>query len=186
MKYLRRSFYLGFLLLMLLATSCTLGTATPTSAVSCVQLGCPYPAVCDKNSGVCTINQAQGPGASAPQAPGAGQISNNPGGSISIAPSCNPPVPSISNISSFCANQTSKLGGATWDQNPPDGDPSVAKDAVFSNNSEYLDPGCSWSQDKVACAGPQDEKVEFEFCTSCGAPNSVTLSTLGPYACRNG
>ena len=49
----------------------TTPTAAPTASSGCNQLGCPYPAVCDKTSGVCTINQAQGP-AAAPQAPGAG------------------------------------------------------------------------------------------------------------------
>ena len=146
MKYLRKSFYLGFLLLMLLATSCTMGTATPPASVGCNQTGCVYPAVCDKNSGQCTIYvtpQGQGPGAVAPQLPGAGQISNNQNPGSLLPQACNPPVPSISNINSFCANPVAKLGGATWDQNPPDGDPSVAKDAAFINNFS-ANPDCSW------------------------------------------
>jgi hypothetical protein len=66
MKYLRNGLYLGILLLTLLA-ACGPATATPTSTVSCVQLGCPYPAVCDKNSGQCTISVTpQGQGAAAP------------------------------------------------------------------------------------------------------------------------
>ena len=106
----------------------------PTASSGCNQLGCPYPAVCDKTSGVCTINQAQGPGAAAPQAPGTGIIANNPDPGSLLAPACIPPVPSVSNINSFCANQIAKLGGATWGRNPPVGDPSVASDLALINN----------------------------------------------------
>ena len=91
MKYLRRSFYFGFLLLMFFATSCTLGTATPTSAVSCVQTGCAYPAVCDKNSGQCTIYQTPAAGKPAlANPPGVGAIAaNNP--NTNLLPACPAP-----------------------------------------------------------------------------------------------
>ena len=52
-----------------LAPTSTTPTAAPTASSGCNQLGCPYPAVCDKTSGVCTINQAQGPGAAHPRHP---------------------------------------------------------------------------------------------------------------------
>ena len=164
-------------------------TAAPPRG--CEITGCPYPAVCDKTSGVCTINQSQGPGAAAPQAPGAGIIANNPG-SNSLLPACSPPEPSISNINSFCANQVAKLGGATWQQNPSDSDPSVVKDAAFINNySGY--PDCNWNGTKVACSGPQDTKMTYDFCTSCGAQNySLTApqggydAAFGPNICSNG
>ena len=164
------------------------GVSTPTASSGCNQLGCPYPAVCDKTSGVCTINQAQGP-AAVSQAPGAGIIANNPGnvGIPILGPACIPPVPSISNINSFCANPAAGLGGATWDQNPPDGDPSVAKDAAFINNfSGYQ--ACNWNQSKTVCSGPQDTKVSYELCTTCGASNSVTQydTTLAPTCAPKG
>ena len=170
------------------APTSTTPTAMPTASSGCNQLGCPYPAICDKTSGVCTINQQQGPGAAAPQAPGAGIIANNPNPGSLLPPACSPPVPSISNINSFCANQVAKLGGATWEQDPPDGDPSVAKDAAFINNfSGY--PDCNWNQSKVTCSGPQDTKMTYLFCTSCGAPNYVSQdydAAYGPNMCSNG
>ncbi len=104
-------------------------------------------------------------------------------------PACNPPVPSISNINSFCANPTAGLGGATWTQNPPDGDPSVAQDAAFIDNYSQ-NPDCNWNQSKVACSGPQDAMVTYQFCTSCGSPSWVDAqkydATFGPNVCKNG
>ena len=172
-----------------LAPTSTTPTAMPTASSGCNQLGCPYPAVCDKISGVCTINQQQGPGAAAPQAPGAGIIANNPGAN-SLVPACSPPVPSVSNINSFCANQVAKLGGATWDQNPPVADPSVALHLALINNfSDNSD--CFNNQTGETCSGPQDAKVTYQFCTSCGAPNYVALysdydATYGPNVCSKG
>jgi hypothetical protein len=164
------------------------GVPTPTASSGCNQLGCPYPAVCDKTSGVCTINQAQGPSAVVPPPPGAGQIVNNPNPGSLLPPACSPPAPSVSNINSFCANPTAGLGGATWDQNPPDGDPSVAKDAAFINNfSGY--PDCNWNQSRTVCSGPQDTKLSYELCTSCGASDSVLDqidATFGPNVCSKG
>ena len=190
MEYKRSGFLFSILLLVILS-ACQMGTATP---VSCVQTGCAYPAVCDKNSGQCTISVTpQGQGAAAPQLPGAGQISNNPNPSALLPPDCHPPVPSISNVNSFCANLSSKLGGVTFDQSPSDSDPSVAKDAALINN-DSANPDCTWNQNKVACSGPQDAKVTYEFCTSCGAPNVENtnqpqggyVATYGPYVCPNG
>src|SRR5271157_4449837 len=146
------------------APTSTTPTAMPTASSGCNQLGCPYPAVCDKTSGVCTINQQQGPGAAAPQAPGAGIISNNPNPGSLLPPACSPQEPSVSNINSFCANPSAKLAGATWQQKPSVGDPSVVKDAAFINNySGY--PDCNCNGTKVACSGPQDSKMTYEFCT---------------------
>jgi hypothetical protein len=170
-----------------LAPTSTTPTTAPPHQGSCNQTGCPYPAICDQTSGVCTINQQQGPGAAAPQQPGAGIIANNPNPGSLLPPACSPPVPSISNINSFCANHTSKLGGATWDQNPPDGDPSVVRDATFINNFSQ-NPDCLATQSKMVCSGPQDEKVTFEFCTTCGAPNYQQVKTpaIGAFVCANG
>lgn len=173
-----------------LAPTSTTPTAAPTASSGCNQLGCPYPAVCDKTSGVCTINQAQGPGAAAPQAPGTGIIANNPNPGSLLAPACSPPVPSVSNINSFCANQIAKLGGATWGRNPPVGDPSVASDLALINNFND-NTNCSFNQTKETCSGPQDAKVTYQVCTSCGAPNYVALysdydATYGPNVCSKG
>src|SRR5271157_1161103 len=101
------------------APTSTTPTAAPTASSGCNQLGCPYPAICDKTSGVCTINQAQGPGAAVPKAPGAGIIANNPGAN-SLVPACPPPTLTISKITSFCANPSANQGGATvvWSDNP--------------------------------------------------------------------
>ncbi len=113
----------------------------------------------------------------------------NPHPIINAAPACTPPVPSISNINSFCANQAAGLGGATWTQFPSDEDPSVAMDAAFINNYS-ANPDCNWNQSKVACSGPQDAKVTYQLCTSCGASNSVEPqaynATFGPNVCTNG
>src|ERR1700690_3585905 len=154
MKYLRNVFYLGILLLTLLA-ACGPVTATPA----------PTPVVV-------------GPGSSstlAAQAPLAFP----------------PPVPSISNINSFCANQAAGLGGATWVQSPSVNDPSIALEAAsintFSKNPECTDD----NNNKVTCSGPQNAKVTYQFCTTCGAPNSVVEpqadeATYGPYVCASG
>ena len=193
MKHIRIGFYLGILFLTLLS-ACQMGAATPTpvvpAPVTCNQTGCPYPAVCDKNTGVCTIYQtpqapltkANNPG------PAAGAIvANNPGSLLPQA--CKPPAPSISNINSFCANLPAGVGGATWQQTPPDGDPSLAMDAAFIDNFTK-NPDCTWDQSKVACSGAQSAKVSYELCTSCGAPNwvdpSAYASTFGPYVCMTG
>ena len=88
-------------------------STTPTASSGCNQLGCPYPGVCDKTSGVCTINQQQGSGAAAPQQPAAG-IANNPNPGSNIPPVCGVPAPTIGQVTSFCANQVVGLGGVTF------------------------------------------------------------------------
>jgi hypothetical protein len=88
-KYIVFSFGIVLLILM---SACGPATATPTSQppspVSCVQTGCAYPAVCDKNSGQCVIYQTP----QAPQAPAA--IVNNHGlpSGIIVANNPNPIV----------------------------------------------------------------------------------------------
>jgi hypothetical protein len=158
MKYLRNGFYLSILLLMLLAAGCQMATSTPV---------------------------VKGPIGLVPTAIPTTLVLGPIG--LAPTPACSPSVPSISDVNSFCANQNAKLGGATWDQNPPDGDPSVVKDATFINNfSQNAD--CLLTQTKMACSGPQDEKVTFEFCTTCGAPNYEQVATpaVGAFVCANG
>ncbi|HUI87878.1 MAG TPA: hypothetical protein VLX61_04055 [Anaerolineales bacterium] len=108
---------------------------------------------------------------------------------LGAKPPCSPPVPSIGNINSFCANPAAGLGGATWTQNPPDEDPSVAQAAAFIDNYSK-NPDCSNNQSKVVCSGPQDAKITYQFCTSCGSPGFVDAQkydvTFGPNVCKNG
>jgi|GEM_PF-3297443 len=161
------------------APTSTTPTAMPTASSGCNQLGCPYPAVCDKTSGVCTINQQQGPGAAAPQAPGAGIISNNPNPGSLLPPACSPQEPSVSNINSFCANQVAKLGGATFIYSPSAG---VINYAVGNNTN------CSYSNSnsKATCSGPQNGNVQEIYCTSCGGGDAPGAAVFANFSCSKG
>ncbi len=154
---------------------------TKPAPSGCVQFGCAYPAVCDQATGQCVINNSgQGPATLAPVPLGAGQIANNPSGPIQLAPTattlppqnavCIPPVPSISNVNSFCANQAKGLGGATFHYAPT----LDALDYPTGNsvNCDLGNPG------KGACAGPQSTQFQEFICTQCGlgSPNQGAVT----------
>ena len=155
----------------------------PTASSGCNQLGCPYPAVCDKTSGVCTINQSQGPSAAVHQAPGAGIISNNPNPGSLLPPACSPPVPSVGSISSFCANQVAKLGGATFEDHTNltvDGTNSwLVGDFIGSAFTCTLSDATS----EGICSGPQNGTIQAMICSSCGGDLAASNA---PHACAKG
>ncbi len=240
MKYKRVMLALGALLLIL-SSACQMGTATPTSQppVTCNQTGCAYPAVCDKNSGQCVINNSSqapnanvnnpGPAAAAinpnnssnlpsfgcnqtgcpypavcdqksgqctiyqpPQAPGttnknpgpaAGAIAaNNPNSSSIIPPVCSPPEPSISQVTSFCANQAAGIGGTSFTldtvKNLPPGYGYFTEVSPKSTN-------CSNTSDlsKFVCSGPKDTKFNLLVCTGCG---TYSADAFNDFACAQG
>jgi hypothetical protein len=165
MRYVRNGFYLGMLLLTLL-TAC--GGATPAITPT------PTPTAL-RNSRLPSFSNAGATGVIPPK-----------------ALACSPPVPSISNINSFCANPGADLGGATWVQHPSESDPSVAEDAAFINNFSE-NPDCTWAKTKVACSGPENAKLNYDVCTFCGAPMSPDSvkpkayeATYGPNVCSDG
>ena len=167
--------------------------ATIPAQVNCNQTGCPYPAVCDKTSGVCTINQSQGPGAAAPQAPGAGIIANSVsnGGIPPHETACVPPIPTISKVNSFCDNQAAHLGGVTWDEQPAPGDPSYVLSGVTSASYPGANGLCGAynnqnDPNQAFCSGPQGATLNLDFCTSCGAPPNLRASTVEAWAANNG
>ena len=161
----------------------TTPTAAPTASSGCNQLGCPYPAVCDKTSGVCTINQAQGP-AAAPQAPGAEIIANNPGAN-SLVPACPPPPLTISKITSFCANPSANQGGATivWSDNPvtPQAFSSyyLIEDGYQTGGNGKED---NWNSNQTVFSGPQGTNVVMTYCSVCSTvPSLVTWNGYQQY-----
>jgi hypothetical protein len=163
-----------------LAPTSTTPTAAPTASSGCNQLGCPYPAVCDKTSGVCTINQQQGPGAAAPQAPGAGIIANNPNPGSIIPPVCDVPAPTISQVTSFCANQVAGLGGVTFDpytQLLPNSNDGSFYASIPSNVN------CTQDQktNHVACSGPPGTSFQVTVCNTCGViqPQGSVICAFG-------
>ena len=156
MKYLRISFYVGFLLLVLFATGCTLALPKPS-----ILAGPPNSSV---PNGVVTL---------APPA-GSGVIK------------CSPPVPSIDHISSFCANQAAGLGGATWIENPSDSAVAkdrVSDNSSFSDNANCSwsqnQTTCSGPQDTKVYE-------EFcTTCGAPNYQNAGTPS-YGAFVCANG
>ncbi|MGA7192846.1 MAG: hypothetical protein WBW94_04380 [Anaerolineales bacterium] len=157
-----------------LAPTSTTPTAAPTASNGCNQLGCPYPAVCDKTSGVCTINQAQGPGGAAPQAPGDGIIANNPG-SNSLLPVCPPPSSSISKITSFCANPAAGQGGASivW-SGIPITPQAFSSYYVYEDDSQVFADKATCDINDDICSGPQDTKITIIMCSICSSLNTNT------------
>jgi len=141
MRHLRNGFYIGILLLMLLASACQMGTTTPV---------------------------VQGPSGLEPTAVSTTLVQ----GPIGVAPACSPPVPSLSNINSFCANQNTAQGGLTYV-------------GPASYNWAYTDNDyCDFTTlPKVTCAGPQNQKFQMEICQSCGLPQP---QALGAFVCSAG
>ena len=158
MKHLRNGFYFGILLLMLLAAGCQMGTSTP---VVLVPIGLVPTAI--------------------PTTLVLGPLGlKNP-------PACNPPVPSISDINSFCANQAAGLGGASFTDTTYLGNPS-------DNNGESHPYGpdnvnCNWQQGldtgKYICSGPKNTKFQVVICALCVPPNQLT-AVPGYVACSKG
>ena len=102
-----RNKQIGFIfgiLLLILMSACGPATATPTGTISCVQTGCAYPAVCDKNSGQCVIYQT-------PQAPNTNI--NNPGPAAGAIAANNPnPIVALPQYKIFkdCSDPNQNLG----------------------------------------------------------------------------
>jgi hypothetical protein len=210
MHHKRIGFIISITLLILLS-ACQMGTATPTSqppvSVNCNQTGCPYPAICDLKSGVCTINQQQGPGAVAPQQPGAGIINNGQPPINSVAPTATetatamPPTPpgakSPGGVGPIAANpgnvgSVPQLAAC----NPPT--PSVTNLNSYCSNGlggasfsyqqtngilKFNDvKGCDLSSNPSGCTGPQSSQVTVPLCTMCGA----STQPLSNYVCATG
>lgn len=156
MEYKRIGFIFSILLLILLS-ACQLGTPTPTPLAKNVNPG-----------------------------PEAGIVANNPGnpgpGSL-LPPACNPPVPSVGNIISFCANPSAKLGGATaedYTSLTADGTNSwLVGDFISSAFTCTLSDATS----EAICSGPQNGTVQVMVCSSCGGD---TAASNAPHVCAKG
>ena len=179
MKHIRIGFYLGILFLTLLS-ACQMGAATPTpvvpAPVTCNQTGCPYPAVCDKNTGVCTIYQtSQAPNTNINNpGPAAGAIvANNPNAGSIFPPACNPIVPSVSNINFYCVNPAKGVGGVTFDYSP--------SSSYRATTPQGL---CGWSANSAQCSGSQGTKFQALICSSCTAPKAP--QSYGKLSCSSG
>jgi hypothetical protein len=97
-----------------------------------------------------------------------------------LAPACSPVVPTLSQVTNFCANQAAGLGGATFVLNPSPVDPSLD----YANGADL--PGnhtCTFVSEnaglKSTCSGPQDAKVQIMYCSECSAGGFASV-------CRNG
>ena len=203
MKQVRIIFIFSTLLLALLSAC---APATPTGG--CTQGGCPYPAVCDLKTGICTINQGQGPVAAAPQQPGAGIINNGQPPLNSIAPTATltptlmPPLPNAGNpVTNAKATPDAPNSNIC---NPPM--PSITNFNDFCANMAAGIGGASFTfspsqnainyttgngvscqsngQGKIVCTGQKNSLFGAVMCTSCAAPNAPT--TYGSYVCSSG
>ena len=191
MKHIRLGFYFGVLVLMLLS-ACQMGTATPTASVTCKQTGCPYPAVCDKNSGVCTIYQTpQAPLTKANNAgPAAGAIAaNNPNAGSILPAACNPPVPSIDQVTAFCANSSANIGGASFVFHPGQPLPNPGLQTGYAGWAWTEETGlCNWTDGnagtKDICTGKPGTNIQVMVCTQCTLFSS--LPSPKDVTCPNG
>ena len=149
MKHPSNGFYLGILLLILLTMGCGIGTFT---------LG------------------GNGSASRSPQGiiKQGGGMPTLPSGPVlpKLVLSCVPPVPAISKINSFCANQTAGLGGVTY--------VGPAQYNWAYTDNDYCD---STKIPKVTCSGPQGRKFQMEICQACNLPQP---QALGPFVCSNG
>lgn len=173
MKYKRFGFIFSILMLVLLS-ACQMGTATPTASVTCKQTGCPYPAVCDQNTGICTIYQTpQAPltKANNPGLAGGAIAANNPNAVSIIPPACVPSVPSIGQVYAFCANQTAKIGGASF----------VSGWAMTSETGAT----CQNTSTNTTCTGTPGNTMQVMVCTDCVITNDLHLP-ISDYACPSG
>ena len=208
MQYKRIGFVISILLLILLS-ACEMGTPTsqPPPSGGCTQGGCPYPAICDLKTGVCTINQPQGPGAVAPQQPGAGIINNGQPPINSIAPTplpdptAMPPLPNAGNPVTNASADPSEPNSNIC--NPPM--PVITNVTEFCANMANKQGGVTFTyspsqnainytegnaicqsngQGKIACTGSQNGIFGAMVCTSCTGSNAP--QTYDPYVCALG
>jgi len=181
MKTIRLGFYLSILVLTLLS-ACQMGAPTatpvPSASVTCVQTGCPYPAVCDKNTGVCTIYQTPQAPLTNANNPGVGAIAaNNPNTGSILLPACQPPVPSVSKINSYCVNPAKGVGGVTFDYSPS----TASSNSYRATTPQGL---CGWGASSAQCSGTQGTTLQALICGSCTAPNAP--QSYGTFRCSSG
>lgn len=173
------SLFLVLIVAAILLSACGgIAPATPTPFPGgCNQFGCPYPAVCNQATGQCVISvPTQAQPKVAPIAPLAGQIAANPPGPLQLAPTpttvppswldCNPPVPSISNVNSFCANPAAKLGGVSFDFSPAS--PDALNYRIYPKTIS-----CDWGNTPTVCTGPQGATFPEMICSSCNDQGSA-------------
>lgn len=162
-----------------LISACGGTSPTPTSG-GCNQFGCPYPAVCDLQSGQCVISvTSQAPVVHAPN-PIAGAANSQNSNPIGLAPTaCAAPTPAVGQVNTFCANQSAGLGGATFEYSPPAG-------AI--NYSSGNNVNCTYSNQnsKATCSGPQYAKFQEVYCTSCGGGDAPGSPVFANASCSKG
>jgi|GEM_PF-2593929 len=153
MKYLRNGFYLGFILLMLLAAC---GPGTPTAMPTSTGL----------------VNKKPLPA---------------PNVLVTVVPPvlafvCTPPIPTVGEVSSSCANQIKGVGGITYSDMTnlqADGTSSwLVGDSIAGSVSCTLDNGTS----TATCSGAQNGAFQAMVCSSCGD----TTGTNASFVCANG
>jgi len=112
--------------------------------------------------GTCPNPTATKPALVNPPGPGAGQL----------LPACVPPVPSISNVESFCANPSAGIGGASFVWDPSQEGPPPGWSGTGWADTEESGAACQWGNGnqgpKVTCTGTQGGAVKVLVCTQCG------------------
>lgn len=105
-----------------------------------------------------------------------------------LAQVCNPPVPSISKINSFCANPAAGLGGASFTDTTYLGNPNVNNGE--SNPYSADNVNCNWQQgldtSKYSCSGTQNTKFQVVICAMCVPPNQPTIVPGYSISCSTG
>jgi hypothetical protein len=197
-RLLDGSVYSVLLLVVLSACGPATPTAQPTAAGGCNQTGCPYPAICEATTGLCVINQPQGPGAAAPQAPGAGIVQNNPGQSVSVAPTATemptsmpPAAKSPGGVSGLAANPGNPGPGSLIPAcTPPTS--SLTQVTPFCNDKaaglggvtvdlQASDVGWWGGNDNVVCKTQTPASGGITF--TCSGPQKASFKIMGCGSC---
>ncbi len=95
-----------------------------------------------------------------------------------IPTACAPAAPSISQISTFCANQSVGFGGATIEIKALDFTLSDSEVTCTESTENYL---------QYACYGPQNEHFQIYSCGRCGGGDEKPGDAVfGNYTCAKG
>ncbi len=124
-----------------------------------------------------SVVKAQGGGISAVPTPTVIlSVANSPS-DPSIPPACTPYEPTISDITSFCANKAAGVGGATVEIH--------AFDITFDSTQGHCTADTT-DGFKLICVGPQNGTIQIGTCGTCGPGDPPGSAVFGDYTCAKG